>query len=281
VQRATVRAQRASYLMLAISIDGELVDRERATISVLDRGLLYGDGVFEVFRSDGDVDAHVDRLYASAAQLELRVMPRDVLVSAIATTIAAAGQGEHRVRVIATRGPGALSTRLGELGPGRAIVIVEPLPAQPRELAAVTIDRPWLGVGLKTLAYVDHVIARELAAAGGAHEAIRIDLDGNVAEGATSNLFAVVAGAVVTPPLAGGVLPGITRGHVLAICARLAIPARELAISRESFAVADELFATSALRGVVPITRLDGAARAAGPVTARIAAAYVELFHRR
>ncbi len=269
--------------MLAISIDGELVDRERATISVLDRGLLYGDGVFEVFRSDRDVDAHVDRLYASAAQLELRVMPRDALASAIATTIAAAGQGEHRVRVIATRGPGALGTRLGELGPGRAIVIVEPLPAQPRELSAVTIDRPWLGVGagMKTLAYLDHVIARELAAASGADEAIRIDRDGNVAEGSTSNLFAVVAGAVVTPPLDGGVLPGITRGHVLAICARLAIPARELTIARERFAVADELFATSALRGVVPITRLDGAARAAGPVTARIAAAYVELFHRR
>jgi branched-chain amino acid aminotransferase len=266
--------------MLAISIDGEVVDRERATISVLDRGLLYGDGVFEVFRSD-DVQAHLDRLYASAAVLELRVMPREALASAIATTIAAAGQGEHRVRVIVTRGPGALSARVGELGPGRTIVIVEPLPVQPRELSAVTIDRRWIGAGHKTLAYLDHIIARELAAAAGADEAIRIDRDGNVAEGATSNLFAVIDGAVVTAPLAGGVLPGITRGHVLAICARLAIPARELAISRESFAAADELFATSALRGVVPITRLDGAVRAAGPVTARIAAAYVELFHRR
>ncbi|HEX4452628.1 MAG TPA: aminotransferase class IV [Kofleriaceae bacterium] len=267
--------------MLAISIDGELVDRERATISVLDRGLLYGDGVFEVFRAGFAVDAHLDRLYASAAVLELRVMPRDVLAPAIAMTIAAAGEGEHRVRVIVTRGPGALTARLGELGPGRAIVIVEPLPPQPRELSAVTIDRAWLGAGHKTLAYLDHVIARELATAGGADEAVRIDRDGNVSEGATSNLFAVVEGAVVTPALAGGVLPGITRSHVLAICARLAIPARELAISRESFAVADELFATSALRGVVPITRLDGVPRAAGPVTARIAAAYVELFHRR
>jgi branched-subunit amino acid aminotransferase/4-amino-4-deoxychorismate lyase len=266
--------------MLAISIDGEVVDRERATISVLDRGLLYGDGVFEVFRSD-DVQAHLDRLYASAAVLELRVMPREALASAIATTIAAAGQGEHRVRVIVTRGPGALSARVGELGPGRTIVIVEPLPVLPRELSAVTIDRRWIGAGHKTLADLDHIIARELAAAAGADEAIRIDRDGNVAEGATSNLFAVIDGAVVTAPLTGGVLPGITRGHVLAICARLAIPARELAISRESFAAADELFATSALRGVVPITRLDGAVRAAGPVTARIAAAYVELFHRR
>ncbi|HEY1547944.1 MAG TPA: aminotransferase class IV [Kofleriaceae bacterium] len=266
--------------MIAISIDGELVPAERATISVLDRGLLYGDGLFEVFRSD-DANAHLDRLYASALQLELRVMPRAALAAAIATTVAAAGQGEHRVRVIVTRGPGALSARLGELGPGRAIVIVEPLPAQPSELSVVTIDRPVIAGGHKTLAYLDHIVAREVAAIAGADEAIRLDRDGNVVEGATSNLFAVHAGAVVTPPLAGGVLPGITRGHVLAICARLAIPASEATISRASFAAADELFATSALRGVVPITRLDGEARDTGPVTARIARAYVELFRRR
>jgi branched-chain amino acid aminotransferase len=267
---------------IAISIDGELVDRDHATISVLDRGLLYGDGLFEVFRA-GDADAHLDRLYASAAALDLRVMPRAALAEAIARTVAAAGQGEHRVRVIVTRGPGALSARLGELGPGRAIVIVEPLPAQPRELSAVTIDRRWIasGAGMKTLAYLEHVIARELAAAAGADEAIRTDADGNVIEGSTSNLFAVVGGAIVTPPLTAGVLPGVTRAHVLAICARLAIPASEAMISSASLAAADELFATSALRGVVPITRLDGAARAAGPVTARIAQAYVDLFHRR
>jgi branched-chain amino acid aminotransferase len=266
--------------MPVISIDGELVDREHATISVLDRGLLYGDGLFEVFRSD-DVEPHLDRLYASAAALELRVMPRNALTQAIARTIAAAGQGEHRVRVLVTRGPGALSARLAELGPGRAIVIVEPLPAQPRELSAVTIDLRWIASGHKTLAYLDHVIARELAAATGADEAIRLDADGNVIEGSTSNVFAVIAGGVITPALESGILRGVTREHVLAICARLAIPAREAAISLASFAAADELFATSALRGVVPITRLDGAARQAGPVTERIAQGYADLFHRR
>jgi branched-chain amino acid aminotransferase len=266
--------------MIAISIDGSLVDREHATISVLDRGLLYGDGLFEVFRSD-DAEPHLDRLYAAAAELELRVMPRAALSATIAMTIAAAGQGEQRVRVIVTRGPGALSARLGELGPGRAIVIVEPLPAQPRELSAVTIDRPVPGGAYKTLAYLDRVIARELAAAAGADEAIRLDRDGNVVEGSTSNVFAVTGGTVRTPPLTAGALPGITRAHVLAICTQLAIPASEAMISSASLVAADELFATSALRGVVPITRLDGSVRAAGPVTARIAQAYVGLFHRR
>lgn len=273
-------------MTVAVSIDGELVAPEAARISVFDRGLLYGDGLFEVFRTwhgvAVDLDAHLDRLYASARALELRAMPRDRLAAQVTSTIAAAGPGDHRVRVIVTRGPGPLSARLGELGPGRAIAIVEPLPSRPLELSAVTIDFPLpRRLGHKVLAYLDHVIARELAAGEGADEAIRLDADGHVAEGATSNVFIVAGGEVATPALAAGALPGITRGHVLALCPGLAVPPREQAISREMLAGADELFATSALRGVVAITRLDGAPRPAGPLTARIAAAYDDIFRPR
>jgi len=271
---------------IAVSIDGALVAPEAAQISVFDRGLLYGDGLFEVFRTwhgvAVDLDAHLDRLYASAHALELRVRPRDQLAAQVRATIAAAGSGDHRVRIVVTRGPGPLSARLGELGPGRAIAIVEPLPSRPRELTAVTIDLPLpRRLGHKVLSYLDHVIARELAAGEGADEAIRLDADGCVAEGATSNLFVVARGEVTTPEVAAGILPGITRGHVLALCRSLAIPAREAAISREMLAGTDELFATSALRGVVAITRLDGAPRAAGPVTARLAAGYNDMFRSR
>ncbi|HEY3802203.1 MAG TPA: aminotransferase class IV [Kofleriaceae bacterium] len=269
--------------MIAVSIDGELVAPEAATISIFDRGLLYGDGLFEVLRTwrgvAVDLDRHLDRLYASAQALELRVMPRARLAAAARATVAAAGDGEHRIRIIVTRGPGALSARLGELGPGRAIAIVEPLATRPRELSAVTIAGA-IASGHKTLAYLDHLLAREQARAAGADEAIRIDARGCISEGATSNVFVVVGGAVATPPL-GAILPGVTRGHVLARCAELAIPAFERPISRGELAAADELFVTSALRGVVPITRLDGVPRAAGPISARLAAAYDEYFEPR
>jgi branched-chain amino acid aminotransferase len=272
--------------MIVVSIDGELVAAEAASISIFDRGLLYGDGLFEVLRTwrgiAVDLDRHLDRLYASAHALELRAMPRDRLAAAVRAAVVAAGDGEHRIRIVLTRGPGAIGARLGELGPGRAIAIVEPLPERPRELSAVTIELPLPhAASHKTLAYLDRVIARELAAAAGADEAIRIGADGNVAEGATSNVFVVRGGAVATPALASGVLPGVTRAHVLARCADLAIPASERSSSRAELVAADELFVTSALRGVVPVIRLGGVPRAAGPIAARLAAAYVEYFQPR
>ncbi len=157
-------------------------------------------------------------------------------------------------------------------------MIVEPLPPQPRELALAIVDWPLPrrhGPATKTLAYLDHAIARELAAAAGADEAVRCDADGLVAECATANIFVVAGGAVATPPLDAGVLPGITRAHVLAACARLGIAARERRLTVAELAAADELFATSAVRGVVPVTRLDGGARTPGPVAKQIATEYV------
>ena len=271
-------------LSVIISIDGVIVPAERAVISVLDRGVLYGDGVFEVLRTwhgvAVELDRHLDRLYASAHALELRAMPREMLRPAVIAAIAAAGAGEHRIRVIATRGEGGLTMRLAELGPGRAIVIVEPLPPQPRAISAAIVDWPLPrrpGAGHKTLAYLDHIVARELAAAAGADEALRLGADGTVVEGAACNVFVVARGAVATPRLVDGALPGVTRARVLECCADLALDTaqRSLAV-REVFA-ADEIFVTSSLRGIVGVTRLDGQPLAIGPVTARIAERYVQV----
>lgn len=268
--------------MTVVSIDGRIVAPEDATISVLDRGLLYGDGLFEVLRTVGAepawLDDHLDRLAASARALALRVPPREQLAAWTREAVARAGQGDHRVRIVVTRGPGPLAARLAELPGGRTIVIVEPLGAQPQGLALATVDWPLprrAGPAHKTLAYLDHVIARELAAAAGADEAIRLDEAGHVAEGATSNLFAVTAGAIATPPTAG-VLPGVTRARVLALAAREGLAIEIRAIAARELAAADELFVTSALRGVVAVTRLDGVPRAPGPITARIARAYAQ-----
>ncbi len=263
----------------AVSIDGVLVDPARATISVFDRGLLYGDGCFEVLRTWGGVAvelaAHLDRLYGSLAALKLRAIERDALAAAVEQTVAGAGEGEHRIRIIVTRGPGGLGAETASLGPGAAIVIVEPLGPLAQQLSAAIVDWPVprrSGPAHKTLAYLDHVIARDLARAAGADEAIRLDADGRAVEGATSSLYAVIGGAVVVPPVVG-ILPGIVRTRVVAVCARESIVMREAPITLDELRAADEIFASSSLRGVVAVTRLDGVPRAAGPITARIASA--------
>ena len=264
--------------MTAISIDGQLVSDKDATISVLDRGLLYGDGLFEVLRTwhraPVDLAAHLDRLYASAEALALRAMERADLEEAVHRTLAAAVPGEQRIRIVLTRGPGALSARTADLGPGRAIVIAEPLPELPTELSCAIVDWPLPrrpGPAHKTLAYLDHIIARDLARAAGADEALRLDSAANVVEGATSNVHAVIGGTVVSPPPSAGALPGIVRGRVLGAAARLAVAVREESMTVDALRAADELFLTSSLRGVVPITRLDGVAYAVGPTTLRLA----------
>ncbi len=268
--------------MIAVSIDGVLVAPEHATVSIFDRGFLYGDGVFEVFRTWDealvDLDAHLARLYASAGALGIKTLDRARVAEAVTRTLANSGPGEHRIRVVVTRGPGALLARPEALGPGRTIVIVEPLPAQPTELSLALVDWPLprrTGPAHKTLAYLDHVLARELAAAAGADEALRLGADGDVVECATSNVFIVASGAVTTPPVEIGILPGVTRARVIAACAALGIGCTERRLSPQDVHEANEIFVTSAVRGVVPITRLDGVSRAAGPITARIVEGYL------
>jgi branched-chain amino acid aminotransferase len=277
--------------VLAVSIDGVLTAPEDAKISIFDRGLLYGDGCFEVLRTwNGvarDLEAHLDRLYETARFLTLKAIDRTRLTEAIYKTIAAAQPAkrselalaprDHRVRILLTRGPGTLATPLGDLGPGQAIVIVEPLPPQPIELALAIVDWPVAkrhGEGHKTLAYLDHVYALELARAAGADEAVRLDHRGNVVEGATCNLFVVASGVVATPPTDVGTLPGIVRGRVLALCEHCDLASAVRPLSTRELRGADEIFVTSSLRGLVPITRLDGVPREAGPVTAQLARAY-------
>ena len=268
--------------MIAVSIDGMLCAPEQAKISIFDRGFLFGDGVFEVFRTWDevaiDLDAHLTRLYASAEALEIKTISRARLAEAVERTIANSGPGEHRIRVVVTRGPGSLLARPDALGPGRAIVIVEPLPAQPTAISLAVVDWPLprrKGAGHKTLAYLDHLLARELAADAGADEAVRLGPDGEVVECATSNLFIVSKGTVVTPPVELGILPGITRGRVLAACTVSEIRTEQRTLELDELRAADEVFITSAVRGVVAVTRLDGAVRPAGPVTSRVLEGYL------
>jgi len=277
-----------------IVIDGRIVDAASATISVLDRGLLYGDGLFEVVRTwNGrvvELAAHLDRLEESARFLRLPV-DRASLVRHVELALHdasqrdatsqrdAKGTSDWRIRIVVTRGPGALSMPVASAGPGHDIVIVEPLGviADAMSLAVVEWSLPRrAGRGHKTLAYLDHVIAREMARELGADDAVRLDADGRVAEGGTCNVFAVRAN-VVHASDAGGVLPGVTAARVRDLCRRSDIPMVVGPIDLQAFLTADEVFVTSAVRGVVAVTRLisDGErALPVGVVTRRIRAAY-------
>jgi branched-chain amino acid aminotransferase len=267
-----------------ISIDGELVDADHAVISVLDRGLLFGDGCFEVLRTWAGVPvelgAHLDRLLDTAEVLALRGVARGAIEAAVHAALGAADAampGEHRIRIVLTRGPGELAAPISSLGPGRTLVIIEPLGPQPTEISLAIVDLPLprrRGRGHKTLAYLDHVLARELARAHGADEGVRLDDAGHVMECATSNIFVVSRGAVVTPATHGGVLPGIVRARVLALCGAQGIETRIGQLTVSELRAADEIFITSSLRGVVPVTRLDGELRPAGPLSVRIASGY-------
>ncbi len=268
---------------MIVAIDGELVPPERAVISVLDRGVLYGDGVFEVLRTwrgrMPDLDAHLDRIAAAGRTLALQLPPRERLSAWVRAAVTASSfTGDARVRVVITRGPGGLAARLAALGAGRTIVVVEPLPPQPVELSVAVVDWPLparRGPGIKALAYLDAIVARELAAAAGADEAVRLDAGGSGRRSArprtcSSSTPARSRRRRWTPAS----FPGSCAATRSRCARRLGVACAERPVALAALATADEVFATSSLRGIVAVTRIDGRPIAAGPVAARLAAAY-------
>jgi branched-chain amino acid aminotransferase len=243
-------------------IDGAIVPARDARVPVLDRGFLHGDGVFEVLRTARRrpfaLDRHLARLAAGAAALDFAAADADAIADAVRRT-AAKIDGEARIRIVATRDT-------------PCIVIAEPLVLPPddvyeRGIALVTIARPIttaLDPRIKALAFLDHRLALDDARRAGADEAVRLDASGRVAECATANLFAVIGGALVTPP-AIHALPGVTRALVMELT-----PVREYAPLPAELAEATEIFVTSSVRGVVPVASLDGKRLAVGPVARRV-----------
>lgn len=290
-----------------VNIDGVLAPPSEARVSVFDRGFLYGDSVYEVVRTYGGrpfaLDAHLARLAHSAERIGL-ALPWDAarIAAELGRTLAAArgdeppdpeaapwNAGEQYARIVMTRGAGELGLDPALAVDPKAILIVRPLSGPPaqayREGVAVAIvgvehvSPQAVDPTAKTGNYLSHVLAIREARAAGAYEALMLDRDGFVTEGTTSNAFAVRGGTVVTPPLAVGILEGVTRGLVLAIARSLGVTAREERLRPRDLEVADEIFITSSVREIVPVTRLGrrpvGSGRP-GPVTARLHAAYRE-----
>jgi len=295
-----------------VNVDGALVAPGEARVSVFDRGFLYGDSVYEVVRTYGgrpfELDRHLSRLAHSAERIGLEPRwPRDRIAGEIERTLEAArggdtpdpaaapwNAGERYVRVVMTRGAGEIGLDPALAIDPQAIVIVQPLQGPPRsayeEGVKVVLAGPprpspeAVDPTAKTGAHLPHVLAVREARAAGAHEALMLDARGFVTEGSSSNVFGVRAGRLVTPPLAAGILEGVTRGVVLRLAGDLGVPVEETALRPEDLAAADEAFLTSTVREIVPVVCL-GDARVGtgrpGPVTRRLHAAFRALASAR
>lgn len=285
-------------MSIRVHINGRVCLPEEAKISVFDRGFLYGDSVYETIGTAyGRLFAaqeHLVRLERSAQRIGLRVPPRAEIERAVSETVAAAGNPESRVRVILSRGAGKLDLDPAAVDDTQLVVIVWPLGAPTAamyekgvavSIVSITRNSPRaIDPAVKSGNYLNNVLALgEARRSTGAYEAILCCADGSVAEGSTSNVFAVVGGRLRTPPIDVGILDGITRSQVIDLARDNEIALDEKRISPDELRAADEAFITSATRGVLPVVRVDdrtiGDGRP-GTITRRLMSLYDELARR-
>ena len=267
-------------------VNGRVVRGGEAALSLFDRGARDGGGLFETLRVYAGRphawDRHLERLVLSAAELGFPVPPAPgELREAALALLAAQGLADAVVRVTVTRGiPGGRPTRAG------AWIEAEPVAGRlwagargdgARAVVSRTPFQPGALGRHKTTSRLAWDLAREEARAEGADEALLVTPAAEVLEGATSNVFVAGRdGDVLTPPLAAGVLPGITRAAVLRLCARLAVRVREAPVPLEALRRADELFATNSVQEVVPVAALDGRPFPSRELGGRLRSAYRE-----
>jgi branched-chain amino acid aminotransferase len=276
----------------AVWIDGQLSRADDARISVFDRGFLYGDSAFEVMRTYGKRPfrerEHLARLASSCERLVIRSpLSAAELSAAIAQTIAASEQPECYLRVMVTRGVGPMSLDLSQAEAPSVLIFALPLSPLPEgtyiEGMAVGLSKAaratdgTSAVGAKSSNYLASLLALHEVKQRGCQEALIVAPSGEVIEGATSNVFAVRAGELFTPPIHAGILAGITRHTVIELAVEQRRRVHETPLSPSDLFSADEVFITSSVREVVPVVRVDdvtiGSGRP-GPVTQGLLAAY-------
>jgi branched-chain amino acid aminotransferase len=283
---------------MKVWIDGRVVDGAEARVPVTDHGLLYGDGVFEGIRVYGGrvfrLDRHLARLETSARAIALALPGgREAMRAIVLATARAFGRDEAYVRLVVTRGAGALGVDPASCPEARPFCIVDAIRLFPAEkleqglaLATVSIRRApsdVLDPRVKSLNYLPSVRAKLEARAKGADEALLLNQSGAVAEASVANVFVVKDGRLATPSASDGALEGITRGAVLELAAEQGLPAGERTLNVVDVLGADEAFLTGTGARIVPVTSLDAqpiGSGKPGPITARLVAAFAELVKR-
>ncbi len=253
-----------------VNLGGRIVPPEQASVSVLDRGFLYGDSIYEVARTYRGVpfalDRHLGRLWSSAAQLAMPMPARESLEEEVARTLHAAGNRESYIRIVITRGEGPFGLAPPAGAAPNLILIVKPLETPPESLyarglhlALVRVRRNHpraLDPKAKTGNYLNSMLALAEARRSGADDAVLLDLDERVTESSTANVFFAKDGVIVTPPLSLGILAGVTRQIAIDEARAAGLIVREEPHGAGALAEADEVFVTSTLREVMPVTRL-------------------------
>ncbi len=255
-----------------IWLNGNLVPRDEARISVFDHGLLYGDGVFEGIRSYGGkvfrLREHVRRLFDSAGGIRLAIpLTQDEMCEAVEATLRANELEDAYFRVVVTRGAGTLGLDPNRCSEPQVFIICDKISLYPDELyknglevvtAATMRNHPnAVNPRIKSLNYLNNILAKIEAVDAGTLEAVMLNHQGYVAECTGDNLFIVRDDILFTPPISAGILKGITRDEIIALAREFGIEVREENLTRHDLYVADECFLTGTAAEVVPVVRVD------------------------
>jgi branched-chain amino acid aminotransferase len=280
---------------MKIFLDGRFVNEADAKVSVFDHGLLYGDGVFEGIRVyNGRIfrlDEHLARLFASAKAIMLKIpMAPEELVEACCESCRMNKISDGYIRLVVTRGVGNLGLNPFHCPKATVFIIADKITLYPDkvykkgiELITASTQRnnpAALSPAIKSLNYLNNILAKIEAIHAGTIEAIMLNAQGNIAECTGDNLFVVRGGRIETPPVSDGALIGITRGVVFELGAKLNLPVGEAHLTRYDVVTAEECFITGSAAEIVPVATVDcrpiGTGRP-GPVTLQLMAAFHQL----
>lgn len=281
-------------MSLQVWIDGQYFNKEDAKISVFDHGLLYGDGVFEGIRVYSgkifECKAHLQRLYDSAKAIRLTIpYTPDELEKAMQETVRINRFEDCYIRLVVTRGTGTLGLDPNRCPRASVIIIADSIRLYPQEMyekgmavitSSVMRNHPnALSPRIKSLNYLNNILAKIEAIDAGVPEAIMLNPEGYVAECTSDNIFIIRRGVVYTPPVSDGALEGVTRSVIMNLCQSSFIPIQEKRIERHDLYIADECFLTGTAAEVIPVTRIDGrqvGSGTPGPITRKL----LEAFHK-
>jgi branched-chain amino acid aminotransferase len=280
--------------MTKVYINGKLFDKADARISVYDHGLLYGDGVFEgiriyagkVFR----LREHIERLYDSAKHIALEIpLTREQTTDAVLHTVQANAKKDGYIRLIVTRGAGGLGIDPRKTTDPQVIIIVDDISLYPQELyenglevitSSFVRNHPnALNPRIKSLNYLNNILAKIEAVRAGCLEAIMLNVHGEVAECTADNIFLVKRGVLKTPPPHAGILEGVTRDFVIELARDAKVPFQETTLTRHDVYCADECFLTGTGAEIIPVVQCDGRVLGSGkpgPITRQLR----ERFHK-
>ncbi len=255
-----------------IYINGTFFDKENARVSVFDHGLLYGDGVFEGLRSYGGkifrLQEHLERLWESAEAIYLKIpMTLEAMAAAVNESLQANEIEDGYVRLVVTRGVGTLGLDPDQTSDPQVIIIADRVALYPDEfytdgLKIVTVSTvrnhpAALSPGIKSLNYLNNILAKMEGKQAGCIEALMLNHKGEVAECTGDNIFLVRQGELFTPPREAGILDGITRQAVCELASESGIPVHQIPLTCDDVFAADECFLTGTAAEVIPVIEVD------------------------